>query len=506
MVAKPSKVFKIPNNNQKVYKIVSGFIPTFLEFCVIIVLVYKMQKNKGDVQMSLNAIILAAGEGTRMKSKTPKVLHKIVGKSMVEHVIDAADEVGCTRKVVVVGSGREQVETYLSKLDVTFVHQAERLGSGHAVMVAEQEIHNEEDVLILCGDTPLIQGKTLQRLIDTHRTQDNACTVLTAELEDPFGYGRIVRDAKGNVLKIVEQKDADEATKAIKEINSGIYCFKGNLLKQYLSKIENNNSQKEYYLTDMLELLNLAGYNVGTAVVEDFDDLRGVNSRVQLSESEAIFKKRINDYWMREGVTMIDPAQTYIGKDVKIGRDTILYPGTSLLGKTIVGEDCHIGPNAHLEDMTIADEVTIKESTLSNSSVDSRTSVGPYAYVRPGSKIGTDAKIGDFVEVKNATIGNGTKISHLTYVGDAEVGERVNLGCGVVFVNYDGKNKFRTVVEDDSFVGCNVNLVSPVTVGKGAYVAAGSTITKDVPAGALGVARERQSNIEGWVERKGKKK
>lgn len=456
--------------------------------------------------MSLNAIILAAGEGTRMKSKTPKVLHKVVGKSMVEHVIDAADSVGCTKKIVVVGSGRELVENYLSKLDLTFVHQAERLGSGHAVMVCDEVIDPNEDVLILCGDTPLIQGKTLQKLMDAHRAANNACTVLTAELEVPFGYGRIVRDASGNVLKIVEEKDADETVKAIKEINSGIYCFKGDLLKTYLKKINNNNSQNEYYLTDMLELLNEAGYPVGTAVVDDFDDLRGVNSRVQLAESEAIFRKRINERLMSEGVTFVDPNQTYVEKDVQIGRDTILYPGTSLKGKTVIGEDCEVGPNAHLDNVILGTAVSVKESTLADSVVGDATAVGPYAYVRPGSKIGSDVKIGDFVEVKNSVIGNGTKISHLTYVGDAEVGERVNLGCGVVFVNYDGKNKYKTVVEDECFVGCNVNLVSPVTVGKGAYVAAGSTITKDVPAGALGVARERQSNIEGWVERKGLKK
>lgn len=456
--------------------------------------------------MNLNAIILAAGEGTRMKSKTPKVLHKVVGKSMLEHVIDAANEVGCHRNIIVVGSGREKVESTLANMNLTFVHQEERLGSGHAVMVCDDVIDESEDVLILCGDTPLIQGKTLQKLIDGHRENDNACTVLTAELDNPFGYGRIVRDASGNVLKIVEQKDADEATKQIKEINSGIYCFKGSLLKTYLKKIDNNNSQKEYYLTDMLELLNNAGYSVGTAMVDDFDDLRGVNSRQQLSESEAIFRKRINDYWMSEGVTFIDPSQTYIGKEVSIGCDTVLYPGTSIDGKTQIGEDCEIGPNAHLSNMVIANNVSIKESTLFDSYIGERTSVGPYAYVRPGCKIGSDVKIGDFVEVKNAAIGNGTKISHLTYVGDAEVGARVNLGCGVVFVNYDGKNKFLTVVEDDCFVGCNVNLISPVKVGEGAYVAAGSTITKDVPAGALGVARERQSNIEGWVARKELKK
>lgn len=455
--------------------------------------------------MKLNAIILAAGEGTRMKSKTPKVLHKVVGKSMVEHVMDAALAVGADKTVVVVGSGKEQVESYLAHLNVQFVHQAERLGSGHAVIVCDQEIEADEDVLILCGDTPLISEKTLRKLIQEHREADNACTVLTAELENPFGYGRIVRDSKGQVLKIVEQKDADNETLSIKEINSGMYCFKGALLKQYLKEIKNDNAQGEYYLTDMLELLNQAGYKVGTTVIEDFDDTRGVNNRLQLAECEQIFRKRINEHWMTEGVTFIDPAQTYIDKDVLIGRDTILYPGTSLKGKTVIGEDCVLGPNAHLENVTLSDRVTIKESTLTDSSVGACTTVGPYAYVRPGCQIGSDVKIGDFVEVKNAKIGNCTKISHLTYVGDAEVGERVNLGCGVVFVNYDGKNKAKTYVEDDCFVGCNVNLISPVRVGEGSYVAAGSTITKDVPSGALGVARERQTNIEGWVARKGKR-
>lgn len=455
--------------------------------------------------MGLNAIILAAGEGTRMKSKTPKVLHKVAGLSLVEHVMKAASQIGSDKLVVVVGSGKEQVESYLKNSGAVFVHQAQRLGSGHAVMVCEDVIDENEDVLILCGDTPLIQAKTLERLLEVHKNKDNACTVLTAELDNPFGYGRIVRDRKGQVLKIVEEKDADAPTKAIKEINSGMYCFKGAQLKSFLSKLTNDNAQGEYYLTDMLALLNEAGYKVGSAVVTDFDDLRGVNSRVQLAESEVILRKRINDYWMSEGVTLIDPMTTYIEDGVSIGRDSIIYPGTSLRGKCVIGEDCILGPNAHLENMKIGAGVTVKESTLTDSSIDDGTTVGPYAYVRPGSQIGKDVKVGDFVEIKNAVIGDGTKISHLTYVGDAEVGSGVNLGCGVVFVNYDGVNKFKTVVEDDCFVGCNVNLISPVKVGKGAYVAAGSTITKDVPEGALGVARERQTNIEGWVARKGRK-
>lgn len=455
--------------------------------------------------MGLNTIILAAGEGTRMKSKTPKVLHKVAGLSLVEHVMQAANQVGSDKLVVVVGSGKEQVEAYLKDSGAIFIHQAERLGSGHAVMVCEEVIEANEDVLILCGDTPLIQAKTLERLLEVHRNEGNACTVLTAELENPFGYGRIVRDKSGQVLKITEEKDADLATKAIKEINSGMYCFKGEVLKTYLSQLTNQNAQGEYYLTDMLGLLNGAGYKVGSAVVSDFDDLRGVNSRLQLAESETILRKRINDYWMSEGVTFIDPMTTYIESGVSIGRDCILYPGTSLRGKCVIGEDCVLGPNAHLENVTLGCGVSVKESTLTDSSIDDKTTVGPYAYVRPGSQIGKDVKVGDFVEIKNAKIGDGTKISHLTYVGDAEVGSGVNLGCGVVFVNYDGVNKFKTVVEDDCFVGCNVNLISPVKVGKGAYVAAGSTITKDVPEGALGVARERQTNIEGWVARKGRK-
>lgn len=455
--------------------------------------------------MNLEVIILAAGEGTRMKSKLLKVLHPICGKTLVEHVIDAADIAGCTKKIVVIGSKREQLEERLAHLELTYVHQAERLGTGHAVMVCDQEIREDQDVLILCGDTPLIEGEALKHFVMHHKESGNACTVMTALLDNPFGYGRMVRDKENALIGIVEQKDASPEIQAIKEINSGVYCFQGGLLKKYLRQLTNDNSQGEYYLTDLVKIMSQAGHSVGTQVIENFDSLLGVNSREQLAQAEAIMQAAINKRHMSEGVTLIDPKNTYIEKTVSISRDTVIYPGTILKGHTEIGEDCIIGPNARITDCKIGNGTEVKDSTLLESTIGDDTSVGPYAYVRPGSQIGNHVKVGDFVEVKNATIGNGTKISHLTYVGDGDVGENCNLGCGVVFVNYDGKNKARSIVEDNAFVGCNVNLVSPVKIGKNAYVAAGSTITMDVPEDALGIAREKQRNIDGWVIRKGRK-
>lgn len=452
----------------------------------------------------ITAVILAAGAGTRMKSKLPKVLHPVGGKAMVEHVIDIAEEgIGAEKTILVIGHGAERVKKAVSHRNVSFVMQEEQLGTGHAVMQTDHLLEEEGLVLLLYGDTPLIRGSVIQCFIDFHRQGGFQATVLTAMMEDPTGYGRIVRDKDGRVIRIVEQKDATPEEKAIQEINSGIYCYESKLLKQALKELTNDNAQKEYYITDVVEILNRQGYKVGAFTVEDPTEIMGVNSRVQLAEAEAVMQMRILTGLMESGVTILDPKNTYIDKTVAIGRDTVIYPGVIIKGNTEIGEDCIIGHNSRIENCILKDRVEVQSSTLIDSFVEDDCHIGPYAYLRPNSKLGKHVKIGDFVEVKNSTIGDHSKASHLAYIGDGEVGKNVNIGCGVVFVNYDGKNKHKTVVEDNAFVGSNVNLVAPVTVEKNGYVATGSTITKTVPAGALSVARAKQENKQGWVERKG---
>lgn len=449
------------------------------------------------------SIILAAGAGTRMKSKLPKVLHKVVGVSMIEHVLDVVEGVDCTKKVVVIGHGADEVKKSISHRNAQFVLQSERLGTGHAVMQADEKIPEEGDVIVLYGDTPLIKQDSINKFIKFHVNNNFCASVLTTEMYDPTGYGRIIRNDSGEVVAIVEERDTDAEQKLIKEINSGIYCFKAKELKRSLSKLDNKNSQGEYYLTDVIGILNNEEKKVGAFKIEDSTEIMGVNSRRQLAQAEKLMKSRILENLMDEGVTIIDPDNTYVGKRVKIGIDTTLYPGSFIMGATEIGEDCRIGPNTRIEDSIIKDNVEIINSTILQSSVDSNTKIGPYAYLRPNSQLGKNVKIGDFVEVKNSKIGDNSKASHLSYIGDGEVGENVNIGCGVVFVNYNGKNKNKTIVEDNAFIGCNVNLVAPVKIEKNAYVAAGSTITKKVPEESLAVARIKQSNKEGWVRRKG---
>jgi bifunctional UDP-N-acetylglucosamine pyrophosphorylase/glucosamine-1-phosphate N-acetyltransferase len=451
----------------------------------------------------LTTIILAAGAGTRMKSDKAKCAHEVAGLPMLGWVMRAARDAGATENIVVVGHHAEEIEALVPE-GTRCVLQAERLGTGHAVQCAAEALPGAcGTILVLCGDTPLLRGQTLARACEAHRETGHAATVLTGILENPKGYGRILREADGQVAGIVEQADATEQQQAIQEINTGVYLFDAAALLAALPKLKNNNRQGEYYLTDVLGILREAGRSVGAHVVPDAEETFGVNDRVQLAQAEAVLLGRIRNAHMLAGATFRLPETSWIGADVRIGEDTLILPGCILEGKTEIGAGCVIGPNTRMVDARVEAGVEVAQSVILSSSVGNGTKVGPFAYLRPGSQVGRHVKIGDFVEIKKSVIGDNTKISHLTYVGDAEVGERVNLGCGVVVVNYDGRVKNRTVIGDDSFVGCNVNLISPVEVHDHAYVAAGSTITSEVPSYALGIARARQTVKEEWVRKKG---
>lgn len=450
---------------------------------------------------NLVAIILAAGKGTRMRSKYPKVLHKVGGKPMLQHVIDAATVAGADKKVIIVGHEAEMVEAMVGEQG-TIALQAEQLGTGHAVMQTAEALKGfTGTALILCGDTPLLDGEELKKFCEAHQASGSAATVLTAIMDDPFGYGRIIRDADGNVQGIVEQKDATEEQRAIKEINTGIYCMECPQMFDVLATLTNDNAQGEYYLTDVLQKLNAAGAKVGGACTADSDMVMGINSRKQLSVAEGVMRQRILDKLMDAGVTIMDPASTFIEASVKIGRDTVIYPYTWLEGCTEIGEDCEIGPNARFTNVKIGDDNHLQFIYGHDCEVKNHVTAGPYVHLRPDTVISDHVKIGNYVEVKNSNVGEGTKLPHLTYIGDSDIGSGVNMGCGCITVNYDGKKKHRTIIGDNAFVGCNTNLVAPVTVQANTYIGAGSTITKEVPENALGIARARQKNIEGWAEK-----
>lgn len=450
------------------------------------------------------SIILAAGQGTRMKSGTSKVLHEIFHKPLVYYPIEAARYAGAQEVCLVVGHKSEEVmETFGDT--VKYALQAERLGTGHAVMQAMDFIGDDGEILVLYGDTPLITAQTIEKMLAFHRKKKNAVTVLSALVDDPTGYGRIVRDESKHFVKIVEQKDATDEEKRITEINGGMYVFEAKHLKSALSKITNNNKQQEYYLTDTIEILLHEGHNVDAIAIMNPDDILGVNSREQLAQATAIMKQRINRKHMDNGVTLIDPHHTYIDPEVEIGQDTVIEPGCIIEGNTSIGENCIIGYNTKIRNCKVGNSVAIESSMLIDSQIDEGCHIGPFAYIRPNSHIGAKVKIGDFVEIKNATIGEGTKVSHLTYIGDADVGRDVNFGCGTVVVNYDGEKKHRTIIKDHAFIGCNTNLVSPVVIEENVYTAAGSTITQDVPKNSLAIARARQEIKPEWVTKKRQK-
>lgn len=448
------------------------------------------------------ALVLAAGQGKRIKSDLPKVLHKVCGKEMVNHVIDNMREANIQDINVIIGKGAELVKAGTETRNVSYSLQEEQLGTGHAVKCAKEFLEGKDGVVVIfAGDAPLTKVETINKLLEEHINKENSATLLSAYVDDPTGYGRIIRNGD-EVIKIVEHKDCTEEELKVNEMNAAMYCFDIKSLLLSLDELSNDNNQGEYYLTDVIGILKGKGKRVG-AVVTDYEDTIGVNSRVQLAEAEEILRKRINNKHLTNGVTLIDPNTTYIGVDVKIGKDTIIYPNNILEGKTEVEEGCILLQNNRIKDSIIERNVEIQSSVILESKIGQNTTVGPFAYIRPESTIGENVRIGDFVEIKKSTIGDGTKVSHLTYIGDASVGGNCNFGCGTVVVNYDGKEKHKTIIGNNSFIGCNTNLVSPVEVSDNTYIAAGSTITSKVEEGELAIARAKQRNISGWVKKKG---
>ncbi|WIW28135.1 bifunctional UDP-N-acetylglucosamine diphosphorylase/glucosamine-1-phosphate N-acetyltransferase GlmU [Bacillus inaquosorum] len=446
------------------------------------------------------AVVLAAGQGTRMKSKLYKVLHPVCGKPMVEHVVDEALKLSLSKLVTIVGHGAEEVKKQLSDKS-EYALQAEQLGTAHAVKQAQPFLADEKGVtIVICGDTPLLTAETMEQMLKEHTQREAKATILTAVAEDPTGYGRIIRGENGAVQKIVEHKDASEEERLVTEINTGTYCFDNEALFRAIDQVSNDNAQGEYYLPDVIEILKNKGETVAAYQTGNFQETLGVNDRVALSQAEQFMKERINKRHMQNGVTLIDPMNTYISPDAVIGSDTVIYPGTVIKGEVQIGEDTIIGPHTEIMNSSIGSRTVIKQSVVNHSKVGNDVNIGPFAHIRPDSVIGNEVKIGNFVEIKKTQFGDRSKASHLSYVGDAEVGTDVNLGCGSITVNYDGKNKYLTKIEDGAFIGCNSNLVAPVTVGEGAYVAAGSTVTEDVPGKALAIARARQVNKDDYVK------
>jgi bifunctional UDP-N-acetylglucosamine pyrophosphorylase/glucosamine-1-phosphate N-acetyltransferase len=446
--------------------------------------------------LNYSAVVLAAGKGVRMKSEMPKVVHKAAGKPLVHHVIDAVKQAGIDKITIVIGNGREMVKKCLENYQVNFAIQDEQLGTGHALKQTRNFVCKDGNILVVAGDTPLLRGTTLEKLTRMHEESGATATVLSCELSNPYGYGRIVRDKDGSFNKIVEEKDAGEQEKKIQEINSGIYCFRTPDVFEALEQLNTDNAQGEYYLTDVLEIFLKKRKKIEVFLSGDAEEIYGVNGREQLAAAEHLLRQRKNKELMSDGVTLINPDSIFVDIGVTIGHDTIIMPYTIIEGQTSIGKACRIGPSCHITDSIIGPEVNIATSTLEQAEVAAGCKIGPYAYLRPGTVLKENVKVGDFVEIKKSLVGPGSKIPHLSYVGDAAIGKKVNIGAGTITCNYDGKNKYQTVIEDGVFIGSNTNLIAPVIVGKNSTIGAGSSISKDVPPNTLAVERAEQKNIK----------
>lgn len=451
-------------------------------------------------------ILLAAGEGTRMRSDVPKVLHTILGRTLIGHVLCATESLSASERVVVVGAKSEEVTAEVLRYDsrAKIAHQDRRGGTGHAVRIALEQIDCADDatVVVIAGDAPLITGQSLDRLVALCENEQVGAAVLTADVDDPHGYGRIIRDPENGILRIVEEKDADADEREVHEVNSSIYAFHAGALKRALADIKPNNAQSEEYLTDAIEIIRATGKKVVPVVADDYFEILGVNNRIQLAEATAIMRDRINLHWMEAGVTLIDPPTTFIDVTVELESDVTIKPGCQIEGVSRIGRGALIGPDTRLFNCEVGSDAVITKSECDGATIGRHAQVGPYSFLRPGAHLGEGAKVGSFVEVKNSSIGAGSKVPHLSYIGDATIGIESNIGAGTITANYDGVAKHQTVIGDHVRIGSDNILIAPVEVGDGAYTAAGSAITENVPPGAMGVGRGQQRNILGWVGRK----
>jgi len=455
---------------------------------------------RGDLAL----VLMAAGRGTRMRSRLPKVLHSICGRSILLHALEMGRELGARRRLVIVGAGEDQVREALQGQDVELVHQAEQRGTAHAALQAKAALADHDGpVLVMNGDHPLYRAATFVAMRESFEASGADLEILVTDMPNPSGYGRVLRDAGGRVVRVVEERECSDAMRRISEVNLGAYLADARLMFDLLARVRDDNDKREFYITDIVEIARALGRKVEAARADDWSESLGINTRLELARAEGLLRTRLVDQLMAGGVTLVDPETTYVEVDVEVGEDTVLAAGVTLRKGTRIGANCRIDPGVVIEGCTIGDDVWVKPGCfLERSRVGSRCELGPNAHLRPGSQLADDVRIGNYVEVKNSVLGPGTKADHLAYIGDADVGSKVTFGCGAIVVNYDGAKKMRTTVGDRAFIGCNSNLIAPVVIEPDAYVGAGSTISKTVPSGALGIARAEQRNIEGWRKRR----